>query len=903
MSAFFKYLTGGKKKEPEQSQTAKTEPNAPKKEEENKPQVNEDTTSNVASTQENMSTSTQQQYIPQEVDFTNQENYSTTDKPKKSFGFIKNKKKKEESGNDSNPTTTASNQNITNEGNDDDKKETTSVTESKVSEPAKKGFGFIKKTKTNNDIKIEENKNIDNNQVSSTSLNRENKDVDPYAILNSVDFDAQKALSQENLDQSISNNPQSEVNKPSEASTTKVNDTQASSTTTKKFGFIKKKKQDEDDKLSQTGSVSAVNKLRNELASDHKEHIIKTNNENDDSVSISASATGYQEEQKKQSKNRLISVSQNSASKEFPSAKQNTPNSPEALKKHCTREIQRNHDQLNEIYSAINKLKHSIHELNSQIKSKQDTLDKTSEAIDNAISQDDYALAAELDERSNSIRSQIEKLTGKKSDLNKELIQLRERELIAYKGILNSYSEVSKNFNQLKDHVAKEIEDFQLKDVSKHKNDQFKIKKLKEKLENMQQNIDASKEDIEKEEEKINGLIKNQSKDIFEERDVLFMERAQALEEIEELKRKLEEKQALVEDLNTKIEDKENEIDAIRSNFKPEFKKLNAKKKYFEEESKDFQEQLEQLKNMQDKLKQTEEENSNKIQSLNLKSQEYLEDSEKYKQLIDKTTKEINIMNELMKKENELHSRLFLLKMTFEENKKSIESNRKEIDLLEMNNKTNESEVIGYDLKVPALEEEKVKYVSSKNFKEAGRVNNELKKIGELKAACIEKIRINKENIKSLNEKTEELTDAESKTTKDIETCSKEIDCITYENLKLYEGNLRILIKELSKSDLPSNKKRIESLNSGLDLVNEELMTLELLSHIQEKFVKPLEDELNKKINKLSPNKNQEEEINGINSNEDNSQSPIKSIAKSIDISPNKHFTVIDKLETGLTKV
>ena len=57
----------------------------------------------------------------------------------------------------------------------------------------------------------------------------------------------------------------------------------------------------------------------------------------------------------------------------------------------------------------------------------------------------------------------------------------------------------------------------------------------------------------------------------------------------------------------------------------------------------------------------------------------------------------------------------------------TIQKNSESINTLEVNIKKLESEIAVINMKMPALEEEKKSFVSAKNFKEAGRVSNELK--------------------------------------------------------------------------------------------------------------------------------------------------------------------------------
>ncbi len=68
-----------------------------------------------------------------------------------------------------------------------------------------------------------------------------------------------------------------------------------------------------------------------------------------------------------------------------------------------------------------------------------------------------------------------------------------------------------------------------------------------------------------------------------------------------------------------------------------------------------------------------------------------------------------------------------------------------------------QSEITQIEIKLPALEEEKKGFVQSKNFKEAGRVSNELKASIQKKEKNAEIIEKNKNDIEILNQQLKEF--------------------------------------------------------------------------------------------------------------------------------------------------
>ena len=352
---------------------------------------------------------------------------------------------------------------------------------------------------------------------------------------------------------------------------------------------------------------------------------------------------------------------------------------------------------------------------------------------------------------------------------------------------------------------------------------------MKEKLENMEKNIEIDKESLREEQEKIDAFIMSQSSEVFIEKKELEDKKQEVLLEIEELRRQLENKLAIVDTLDQKLEAKENEIDAIKSNYEPEFKKLNTKKTKYEEALADFSDQTKKFSIMETSYNQSKIQLANKIEALNSKIKTYTEEEDKYNDLLSNCNSEIAIMKQILNKENDLNSKQILLKMNLEQLENSIETSKNEIHLTELNNKKLESDIISLDLKVPGLEEEKAKYVTSKNFKEAGKVSAELKKLIEGKNQILSYIEQNNEKIELLKHTKEAAQINLISVTKQLEENILEQKLAKYEDL-IFLRNSHI---ELSKEDSSSTE-----LKKALEQINSEIKELEMCEYIQDKIIK-----------------------------------------------------------------
>lgn len=252
-------------------------------------------------------------------------------------------------------------------------------------------------------------------------------------------------------------------------------------------------------------------------------------------------------------------------------------------------------------------------------------------------------------------------------------------------------------------------------------------------------------------------MIKSQSSSVFDDLDELNKTKDVILDEIEELKRQLEKKYSELDTLNKQIESKEIEIDAIKSNFNHEFNKINFKKRHYEESLKDYNDQQDQYENMiklydKDDLKYDEKLKNYKKTIMDLETE-----INNFQSISVGLNTELSKRENLLKQENEVNTKISLIVTRLDRTNRNKNKNLEEIQYLEVNNKRLESEIVAIDLRIPTLEEEKKSYVSQKNFKEAGRVSNELKSLLENKTKNITKIDENKINIQELSLENESV--------------------------------------------------------------------------------------------------------------------------------------------------
>lgn len=778
-----------------------------------------------------------------------------TDKPKKGFNFIKPKDRIDAKKHDSFQNSNINDESI-NKSNIDINQTNNDVVDQTKRTDLDNLFNSMMNDNSMGLVPEQTKKETNGEDSNKVDGNLKSNSVIASDILSHISNDKYPTINQQTksaFQDNTSSEPKKKfgfIKKKNQPSTTKVNEEDVNQSTTSiennsnnKFGFIKKNK---------TNNITSFNQdYKYKAEDDDDKSIITTSNyeaektliknltPNDEQESPSKTKFGFMKKTTNTSFSSISNTPSNIIINQQSTLNFKDRKGSENLRNDCTEEVMKSKQQLQDIYMNMYYTKKSINKVNNNINGVKEDIKRLNSQSQDAIENEDYEKAALIEEELSNKIAKEDSYKQELEKLNKDLTQLRERELMYYSLSAKAYNDIKDAFTKMKIVMDKELEDFKTKDISKQKNTQFKIKKMKEKLENLSQNLEVDQEILKEEEVKIDSLIKSQSTEVFNELDKLNSMKSDTLNEIEELKRKLEEKYNIVDNLNIEIEAKENEIDAIKSNFKPEFKKLNLKRKNVEEAQKDYDEQTEELKQMEIQFKKNEEYNNEKHLIITKKLEEYSVEVEKYMNLNNKINNTIEELKNNFTKENEYVSKVLLSEMSYEQALFSIEATKNEIILLEHNNKKLESEIIGLDLKVPGLEEEKIKFVTAKNFKEAGKVSGELKKLQENKIELKNKIEENNKNMEELKVNNELAKSNINKIVIEIDENKQMLKGIHYEGLVLLKLSYQDSIKSSdSKSEL------LESLINGLKLVENEILELEKLPYIKEKYVKFREEKL-----------------------------------------------------------
>jgi len=152
--------------------------------------------------------------------------------------------------------------------------------------------------------------------------------------------------------------------------------------------------------------------------------------------------------------------------------------------------------------------------------------------------------------------------------------------------------------------------------------------------------------------------------------------------------------------------------------------------------------------------------------------------------------------------------------------------------MLEVNNKRLDSDIVAISLKIPRLEEEKQNFVLTKNFKEAGRISNEIKIQKEEKEKIQTKMTDNKHKIDNLKESSLKCDEELNHLIDQKGEEEKELNIVQYEYLLITKERLIDLIEKYKNK----NNNDYIYLEEELSLFGKELKNLSELKYIKERF-------------------------------------------------------------------
>jgi len=197
----------------------------------------------------------------------------------------------------------------------------------------------------------------------------------------------------------------------------------------------------------------------------------------------------------------------------------NIKETAETIRANIKESKKKNEDFLKEILIKIHLIKTVIYNKEDILKSKNQELETVLNNQVIATENNDFDEAQELENYATKIKDVIKDLKRILSENEREMVLLREQEILCIKQRIKVYEDSQNILQNLKQSQESELDHFVNTNISKHKNDKIKIKKMNEKLEILKSNLETKKSHIDEEEEKVNNLIKSQSSHVFVEKE------------------------------------------------------------------------------------------------------------------------------------------------------------------------------------------------------------------------------------------------------------------------------------------------------------------------------------------------------------------------------------------------
>lgn len=261
---------------------------------------------------------------------------------------------------------------------------------------------------------------------------------------------------------------------------------------------------------------------------------------------------------------------------------------------------------------------------------------------------------------------------------------------------------------------------------------------------------------------------------------------------------------------------------------------------------KDYEEQDIKYNNELKSFNEKDEENKKYMEELKNELNSLNEKMNNNKNEYDDKKISINKKESLINEENNLHNKIFESNKKINEINKKIELHHSKIQVLNVNNKIMQGEINQIEIKLPALEEEKKSYVQIKNFKEAGRVNKELKGSIEKKNQNINKIEKNKKEIENLETELQKYQNDIENLEKENQQFEKDLDISKYQNLV---NSLNTM------NDFYENIQKNGKISDEIKLTKDQINALKAKEHV---------------LQYIRDNNNAEEEKTNSNNNNDN---------------------------------
>mmetsp|Transcript_21660 Transcript_21660/g.25147 ORF Transcript_21660/g.25147 Transcript_21660/m.25147 type:complete len:1028 (-) Transcript_21660:192-3275(-) len=512
-------------------------------------------------------------------------------------------------------------------------------------------------------------------------------------------------------------------------------------------------------------------------------------------------------------------------------------------------QITNNLEKLGDIIVEQYNIKQTREAKESEIAELKQRLQYISQRQNDAIENDRFEEADELEKATDQVRHQIKALEEEIDECNihytsldKEAQTLYQEEYETYRNFIDSLEQALYHRNKELSEYIFEGERTQAKDKDYAEREQHSLENSKKDLEFRQKTFEESKKHIDEQMEK-------QTKESFEEQGRLASKKDNLAEEIKRIKQELALKEAEFSEVSLQLDKVNKQIGYVQKRFEADFLKLKTKEEEVLAIEETYEKKLKTLTVFKERIQSEGEKFQNTVQ----KNKEIIKELEKLKDEYKSTMTELNRVNKKREQLLELYQNA---ELEYQRAKIEYRQKEDEVQNLEHEIKTFQGKVSNLmankgslSQKLPFLETEKRNYAQARNFKEASRVTNEKNEIQAQITKIEEEIEFFNSKEKANHELIEKIQSEILVSLKyEMEKLKETADENKYHLLGKKLKDLTVVRDHLKNSGMYDNSARIER---ELENCRAEIKSLQLA--YPGRFDKEAEKETEKSI---TPEKN-----------------------------------------------
>lgn len=388
-----------------------------------------------------------------------------------------------------------------------------------------------------------------------------------------------------------------------------------------------------------------------------------------------------------------------------------------------------------------------------------------------------------------------------------ELIKQKNQHLDDY---VKNFPNITPNANEAKIHL-----------IAESKQSAASIEKditlSEKKTEEANNEYQLSLENLKKAEEEFLKKFEEETLGLTNEINELDNQKNSLLKTIEEIEQQLLAKKHELNEVNLRIQDKSNEKEEIRKKYENEDDYVLKKQDKVEKENQ-YNYSLKILNNYKQISIDNEEKYKQKIEEISKIISSVENNKSLFPKRIITNEKLVETLTQIFTYDEENLKKLHENEKNIDELSSKIIENNEKIEVLDLQNKRINSEIVSVEANIENFEDIKKSFVAKKQFKEAQATNNEIKKYQTNKQSLTELLNGNKDEINSLTQENNAQNESKQKLIQENES----LNMIIKENNDKYIKSYFDILKDFYEN-FDENDADINFVKEEFDIVKNEI--------------------------------------------------------------------------------